>query len=69
MESMLCSVSGLQNKENKTQVKNALKKVEGVNQVGDNLTTGTIKIDYNNPATENVLKSCIEDTGFKIVYE
>jgi len=69
MESMLCSVSGLQNKENKTQVKNALKKVEGVNQVGVNLTTGTIKIDYNNPATENVLKSCIEDTGFKIVYE
>ncbi len=69
MDSMLCSVSGIQNKENKTQIKNALKKVEGVSQVGVNLTTGTIKIDYNNPATENVIKSCIENTGFKIVYE
>ncbi|NLT13220.1 MAG: heavy-metal-associated domain-containing protein, partial [Clostridiales bacterium] len=53
METMLCSVSGMQNKENKTQVKNALKKIEGVSQVGVNLTSGTVKIDYNNPATEN----------------
>lgn len=69
METMLCSVNGIQNKENKTQIKNALRKVEGVAQVGVNLTSGTIKIDYNNPATENVIKSCIEDSGFKIVYE
>lgn len=69
METMLCSVSGMQNKENKTQIKNALRKVEGVNQVGVNLTSGTIKIDYNNPATENTIKSCIEGSGFKIVYE
>lgn len=69
MESMLCGVSGIQNKETKTQIKNALNKIEGVNQVGVNLTTGTIKIDYNNPATENAIKSCIEDSGLKIVYE
>ena len=69
METMLCSVSGMQNKENKTQIKNALKKVEGVSQVGVNLTSGTVKIDYNNPATENAIKNCIEDSGFKIAYE
>lgn len=69
METMLCGVSGIQNKETKTQIKNALNKIEGVNQVGVNLTTGTIKIDYNDPATENVIKSCIEDSGLKIVYE
>lgn len=69
METMLCSVSGMQNKENKTQIKNALKKVEGVSQVGVNLTSGTVKIDYNNPATENTIKNCIEDSGFKIAYE
>lgn len=69
METMLCNVEGIQNKTNKTQIKNALNKVEGVSQVGVNLTTGTIKIDYNNPATENTLKNCIENSGFKIVYE
>lgn len=69
MNKMLCSVSGIQNKECKTQIKNALNKIDGVNGVGVNLTSGTVEIQYNDPATENQLKSCIEDTGFKIVYE
>lgn len=69
MNKMLCSVSGIQNKECKTQIKNALNKIDGVNGVGVNLTSGTVEIQYNDPATENELKSCIEDTGFKIVYE
>lgn len=69
MESMLCNVSGMQNKTNKTQIKNALNKIEGVSQVGVNLMTGTIKIDYNTPATGNAIKNCIEHSGFKIVYE
>jgi copper chaperone CopZ len=66
---MLCSVSGIQNKECKTQIKNALDKIQGVNEVGVNLSTGTIEIKYNEPATENDIKSCIEDSGFKILYE
>ena len=69
MNTMLCNVSGIQNKECKTQVKNALNKIKGVNEVGVNLSSGTIQIQYNDPATENELKSCIENTGFKIVYE
>jgi copper chaperone CopZ len=69
MNQMLCSVSGIQNKECKTQIKNALDKIEGVNEVGVNLSTGTIEIKYNEPATENDIKSCIEDSGFKILYE
>lgn len=69
MYTMLCSVSGIQNKECKTQIKNALNKIEGVNGVGVNLTTGTVEILYNDPATENELKNCIEKTGFKIMYE
>jgi copper chaperone CopZ len=60
MNTMLCSVSGIQNKENKTQIKNALNKIEGVNEVGVNLATGTIEISYNQPATENEIKNCIE---------
>lgn len=69
MDTMFCNVSGMPNKESKTQIKNALKKIEGVSQVGVNLTTGTIQIDYNAPATENAIKSCIEDSGFKIAFE
>lgn len=69
MNKMLCSVSGIQNKECKTEIKNALKKIQGVNEVGVNLTSGTIEIQYNDPATEIELKDCIENTGFKIVYE
>lgn len=69
MYTMLCSVSGMQNKECKTQIKNALNKIKGVNEVGVNLTSGTVEIQYNDPATENELKDCIENSGFKIVYE
>ena len=69
MYTMLCSVSGMQNKECKTQIKNALNKIKGVNEVGVNLTSGTVEIQYNDPATEIELKDCIENSGFKIVYE
>lgn len=69
MNTMLCSVSGIQNKEGKTQIKNALNKIKGVNEVGVNLSSGTVEIQYNDPATEIELKDCIENTGFKIVYE
>lgn len=69
MNQMLCSVSGIQNKEQKTQIKNSLNKLEGVRDVGVNLTTGTVDIKYNDPATESDIKNCIENTGFKIIYE
>lgn len=69
MNTMLCGVSGIQNKACKTQIKNALNKIKGVNEVGVNLTTGTVEIQYNDPATEIELKNCIEGTGFKILYQ
>lgn len=69
MEELICSVEGIQNKQGKTQIKNALDKVEGVQKVGVNLVTGTVKVEYNQPATAEGIKSCIENTGFKIAYE
>ena len=50
-------------------IKNALNKIDGIQEVGVNLATGTIEIEYNEPATEADIKNCIENTGFKIVYE
>ena len=68
MNTLVCSVSGIQNKTEKTQIKNALDKIEGVQEVGINMATGTVKIEYNEPATDTQLKDCIESTGFKVVY-
>ncbi len=69
MNTVLCSVSGIQNKECKTQIKNALDKIKGVQEVGVNLVSGSVKVDYNEPATETEIKDCIEHAGFKIEYE
>lgn len=69
MNEMICSISGIQNKGQKTQIKNSLNKIDGVSAVGVNLVSGTVNIKYNAPATEADIKNCIENTGFKIVYE
>ncbi len=69
MNQMLCSISGIKNKEQKTQIKNSLNKIDGVREVGVNMVTGTVDIKFNEPATEIDLKNCIENSGFKIVYE
>ncbi len=69
MNTIFCSVSGIQNKECKTQIKNALNKIDGVDEVGVSAATGTVQVKYNEPATEGIIKKCIEKTGFKIVYE
>ena len=69
MNTMLCSVSGIENKDGKSRLKKGLEKIEGVRSVGVNLQTGTVKIEFEEPATELRLKSCMEDEGCRIVYE
>lgn len=59
-------VSGLQNTTNKTQVKNALTKLDGVQMVNVDLGRGSIEVGYNEKASENEIKACIENTGFAI---
>jgi copper chaperone CopZ len=48
MNTMLCGVSGIQNKECKTQIKNALSKIEGVSEVGVNLLTVQLRLTITN---------------------
>lgn len=69
MSMMFCNVSGLDNKDKKAMIKKELDKIEGVRNVGVNLQTGTIEVDYGEPATKNMIKNCIEKHGFKIEYE
>lgn len=56
-------VDGLANENMKTQVKNALEKIEGVNKVCVDIARGSVEVMYNKPATQEEIKSCIENTG------
>ncbi len=59
-------VSGIVNQTGKTQVKNTLLKIAGVNSVAIDLAQSTIKVGFNDPATEADIEDCIRNTGFSI---
>lgn len=65
MNTMFCSVSGIQNTETKTQIKNALGKIKGIQKVDVDMAQSTIEIGYNDSANENDIKNSIENTGVK----
>lgn len=60
------NVSGLQNTQIKTQVKNVLRDLEGVQMINVDLGRGSIEVDYNEPTSENDIKRSIEHVGCKI---
>ena len=59
-------VEGLANENMKTQVKNALEKIDGVNNVCVDLGRGSVEVIYNEPATQEEIKRCIENTGHNV---
>ena len=64
MNTVFYQVSGIANQQMKTSLKNALDKMEGVQQVGIGLQTGTVKVSYNQPASEAQISACIGNSGF-----
>lgn len=60
------NVSGLQNSEIKTQVKNALGKIDGISMINVDLGEGSIEVGYNDSNDESTIKACIENTGCQI---
>lgn len=66
MEREHYEINGLVNSSVKTQVKNALEKIDGVNKVCIDIGRGTVEVAYNNPATPETIKNCIESTGHKV---
>ena len=66
MEKIHYSVSGLINEDKKTQVKNALNKIDGVNMVNVDLGRGSIEVGYNSTTNSNVIRDCIEHVGCQI---
>lgn len=66
MEKIHYSVTGLINEDKKTQVKNALSKIDGVNMVNVDLGRGSIEVGYNSKTNQNSITDCIEHVGCKI---
>ena len=66
MERLHCNISGIANENMKTQLKNSLEKVEGVNQVCVDMARGTVEVIYSDEANESKIKNCIEDSGFNV---
>ncbi|GAA0125280.1 heavy-metal-associated domain-containing protein [Clostridium senegalense] len=66
MNKIHLNISGMANSESKTKIKNSLTKIEGIQQIAVDLARGSVEIEYNSPATENEIKTCIENTGYSI---
>ena len=66
MNTVHYNVSGLLNNPMKTQVKNVLDELEGVQRVNVDLVRGTVEVDYNAPANENDIRQKIEHVGCKV---
>jgi copper chaperone CopZ len=66
MSTVHYNVSGLLNNKVKTQVKNVLDDIEGVNKVNVDLARGSIEVKYNKATNEEEIKSGIEHVGCKV---
>jgi copper chaperone len=60
------NISDLQNIQMKTQVKNALEKLDGVQMVNVDFRRGSIEVGYNEFTDESQIKHCIENVGCRI---
>lgn len=60
------NVNGIQNTQMKTQLKNALNKINGIRSVDVNMEESTIDVEYSNKTDAKVIQDCIENVGCKI---
>ena len=60
------NVTGLINNSTKTQIKNALDKIDGIQEVCVDLGRSGIEVAFNESVTEAEVRNCIEETGFSI---
>lgn len=59
-------VTRLQNAEMRTQLKNALYELNGVNMVNIDMGRGSIEVGYDESIDEISIRQCIENIGVKI---
>lgn len=69
MRKVQVEVNNVANNSAKTQIKNALNKIDGVGEVSVNKAESTITVNYNPPASEHLIKNAIEHAGHTIESE
>lgn len=60
------NVNGIQNNQIRTQLKNALSKVNGIQSINVDMERSTIDVGYNNKTDEFAIRDCIETVGCNI---
>lgn len=66
MKETIIKVDGMVCNGCENRVQNALKTIEGVENVVANHINGTVTVTVKNEIAENVIKEKIEDIGFKV---
>lgn len=56
------SVSNMQNTQMKTQLKNALSKIDGVSKINVDLGRGSVEVGYDESVSAMEIRDCIEKT-------
>ena len=67
MKEIIINVEGMMCGGCEKRIQNSLKNIEGVQEVIANYTENIVKVVANENVSENILKSKIEDIGFKVV--
>jgi copper chaperone len=60
------NISGIQNIQMRTQVENALQKLDGVQMVNVDFARGSIEVGFNEYTDKSEIKQCIERVGCRI---
>lgn len=66
MKETIINVKGMVCNGCENRVKNALKTIEGVEEVEANYTNGIVKVTSKEDVEESALKEKIEDIGFEV---
>jgi len=66
MNNVHYTVNGLSSNLMKTQLKNSLEKMDGIQMVNVDLHRGTVEVGFNAPAMESDIKNTIEHIGCKV---
>lgn len=69
MKETIINVKGMVCNGCENRVKNALRNINGVENVVADHNTGKVTITSNEDISENVMKEKIEDIGFEVVKE
>ena len=69
MKETILSVNGMMCEGCENRVKNAIKNIEGVENVTADHNTGKVIVISNNEVSEEIIKETLEDIGYEVVKE